>query len=177
MKMIRVIALTAAVMFCFASVSGAAAMKIGFVDLQKALITSAAGQAAKAKMDVEVKKVEKEVKKRQQELSSAQQALQKQLALLSDTAKQEKELAFQQKVKDYKRFAKDKQDQLKSKEMMLTQQIIKDLRVQVQQLCKDKGLSMIFEKGQLVYAVDAVDYTDALIKSYNASYNKNHKKK
>ena len=45
-----------AVLMCLSLVATASAadVKLGYVDLQKALSTSAAGQAAKAKMDSEI---------------------------------------------------------------------------------------------------------------------------
>ena len=161
--------------FCLGTIAGAAELKIGFVNLQKALSLSAAGQAAKAKMDIELKSVQDEVQKRQADLTALQESLKKQLALLSVEAKQEKERDFQQQVKDYQRFTKDQQEAMRSKEMMFTQQILRDLGAQVVKMSKDKGLLMMFEKGQLVYAADSSDYTDALIKAYDAAYKDSHK--
>ncbi|MEA3465291.1 MAG: OmpH family outer membrane protein [Thermodesulfobacteriota bacterium] len=161
--------------FCLGSVAGAADLKIGFVDLQKALSLSAAGQAAKAKMDNELQSVQAEVLKRQGDLTALQESLKKQLALLSVEAKQEKEREFQQQVKDYQRFTKDQKEAMRSKEMMFTKQILRDLSAQVMILSKDKGVAMMFEKGQLVYAVDSIDFTDELINAYDAEYNDSHK--
>ena len=161
--------------FSLVTVAGAADLKIGYVNLQKALTLSAAGQAAKAKMDSEMKAIELDVKKRQADLSALQESLQKQAALLSDDAKHEKEREFQQQVKDYQRFAKDKQDEMRAKEMSFTQQILGDLATQVKTLSKEQGVSMMFEQGQLVYAVDSIDYTDKLIKAYDAQYKDSHK--
>lgn len=164
------------VVFSVVSVANAAELKVGFVDLQKALITSEAGKAAKAKMDSELKSVQAEAQKKQADLKSLQEALKKQVALLSADAKQEKQLDFQQQVKDYQRFTKDKQEQLRLKEKSLTEQILRDLGDQTRKLCKKDGISMMFEKGQLVYAVEAIDYTDKLIKAYDAAYKSGHKK-
>lgn len=172
MKRIFVVTL---MILSLATVAGAADLKIGFVDLQKALSLSAAGQSAKAKMDAEIKTVEEEVKKRQSDLTALQESLQKQAALLSDEAKREKEREFQQQVKDFQRYTKDKQEELRAKEMTFTQQVLRDLGAQVVTMSKDLGISMMFEKGQLVYAVDGIDYTDALIKAYDAQYKDSHK--
>jgi len=163
------------VVFSVVTVANAAEFKIGFVNLQKALITSAAGTAAKAKMDSELKSVQAEAQKRQEDLKALQQSLQKQVALLSAEAKQEKELDFQQQVKDYQRFTKDKQEQLRLKEKSFTEQILRDLGAQTTKLCEKENISMMLEKGQLVYAVDSIDYTDALIKAYDAVYKNSHK--
>jgi len=163
------------VVFSLVTVANASELKVGFVDLQKALSLSAAGQAAKAKMDSEFKTVQAEAQKRQKDLQALQESLKKQLALLSAEAKQEKEIDFQQQVKDYQRFTKDKQEQLRLKEKSFTEQILRDLGAQTANLCKKEGISLMLEKGQLVYALDGIDYTDALIKAYDADYKDSHK--
>lgn len=172
MKRILVCAL---LLLSFTALASAAELKVGYVDLQKALSMSAAGQAAKLKIDAEIATIEQEVQKRQADLTALQESLKKQAALLSDDAKREKEREFQQQVKDFQRFTKDKQEEMRSKEMAYTQQILRDLGAQVVAISKDKGLTMMFEKGQLVYAVDGIEYTDALIKAYDAVYKDAHK--
>jgi outer membrane protein len=166
-----------AALMCLSMVATASAadVKLGFVDLQKALSMSAAGQAAKAKMDGEIQTIEDEVKKRESDLRALQESLQKQAALLSAEAKAEKERDFQQQVKDFQRFTKDKQEEMRGKEMTYTQQILRDLGAQVVALSKEQGITMMFEKSQLVYAIDTIDYTDALIKAYDAVYKDSHK--
>ncbi|MBN2645639.1 MAG: OmpH family outer membrane protein [Desulfuromonadaceae bacterium] len=153
----------------------AADLKVGYVDLQKALALSEAGKTAKAKLDSEVKAVEEEVKQRQSDLTALQESLKKQVAMLSDEAKREKELEFQQQVKDYQRFVKDKQEEMRGKEMAFTQQILRDLGKQVVDLSEAEKVTVMMEKGQLVYAVDSIDYTDKLIKAYDKVYKEGHK--
>ncbi len=157
------------------TVANSAELKVGFVDLQKAVSQSAAGIAAKAKIDKAFKAVQVEAKKRQADLVKFQEATKKQLALLSDEAKQEKQLEFNQRVTDFQRFTDDKKKELQMKDTAFSKQILSDLAVKVKVLCKDKGISMMLEKGQLVYAVDGIDYTDELIKAYDIDYKGSHK--
>lgn len=159
---------------CIGTVASAADLKIGFVDLQKALMTSAAGQSAKAKMDAELQTIQAEILKKQTDLTALQESLKKQVALLSAEARQQKESEFQQQVRDYQRFTKDQQDAMAGKEAAFTKQILRDLGAQVVAMSKSEGITVMLEKGQLVYAADAIDYTDALIKAYDASYSDSH---
>ena len=169
------IVIAVVIILSLVTVAGAIELKIGFVDLQKALSLSAAGQSAKAKMDSELQTVQAEVLKRQSDLTALQESLKKQIALLSIEAKQEKERDFQQQVKDFQRFTKDQQEAMRSKEMAFTQQILRDLGAQVVTMSNEKGIAMMFEKGQLVFADDSTDYTDALIKVYDGVYKDSHK--
>lgn len=152
----------------------AADIAIGFVDLQKALSMSSAGQAAKGKMEAEIAGIEDQVKQRQGDLQALQESLKKQMGMLSETAREEKQIEFEQQVRDYQRYVKDKQDEMKAREERYTQQILRDLGQQVVALSEQEKLSVMMEKSQLVYADSALDYTDKLIEMYNKEYQDNH---
>jgi outer membrane protein len=170
---VSVLALMVSALFVATSVS-AADLTLGYVDLQKALSVSQAGQAAKQKMETEIADIEDQVKQRQADLQALQDSLKKQMGMLSDDAKEEKQVEFEQRVRDYQRYVKDKQDEMKSREERYTQQILRDLGQQVVALSEKEGVSMMMEKSQLVYADPALDYTDKLIEMYDKEYKESH---
>jgi len=170
---VSVLALMVAVLFVATSVS-AAEVTLGYVDLQKALSVSQAGQAAKQKMETEIADIEDQVKQRQADLQALQDSLKKQMGMLSDDAKEEKQVEFEQRVRDYQRYVKDKQDEMKSREERYTQKILRELGKQVVALSEKEGVSMMMEKSQLVYADPALDYTDKLIEMYDKEYKENN---
>ncbi|MDD2556840.1 MAG: OmpH family outer membrane protein [Desulfuromonas sp.] len=171
MKRLSAIFLT--FMFMATSIQ-AADISIGYVDLQKALSLSAAGQAAKGKMESEIAGIEDQVKQRQGDLQALQESLKKQMGMLSEAAREEKQIEFEQQVRDYQRYVKDKQDEMKAREERYTQQILRDLGQQVVALSEKEKISVMMEKSQLVYADAALDYTDKLIEMYNKEYKGNH---
>jgi outer membrane protein len=157
-----------------ATTAAAADIKLGYVNLQKALSESAAGQAAKTKMEGEIADIEDQIKQRQEDLQALQDSLKKQMGMLSDEAKEEKQIEFEQRVRDYQRYVKDKQDEMKAREERYTQQILRDLGQQVVTLSEEEGVSMMMEMSQLVYAAPELDYTDKLIEMYDKEYKANH---
>jgi outer membrane protein len=157
-----------------ATTVSAADIKLGYVNLQKALSESAAGQAAKTKMEGEIADIEDQIKQRQEDLQALQDSLKKQMGMLSDEAKEEKQIEFEQRVRDYQRYVKDKQDEMKAREERYTQQILRDLGQQVVTLSEEEGVSMMMEMSQLVYAAPELDYTDKLIEMYDKEYKANH---
>ncbi|MGC9519005.1 MAG: OmpH family outer membrane protein [Desulfuromonadaceae bacterium] len=157
-----------------ATTVSAADIKLGYVNLQKALSESAAGQAAKTKMEGEIADIEDQVKQRQEDLQALQDSLKKQMGMLSDEAKEEKQIEFEQRVRDYQRYVKDKQDEMKAREERYTQQILRDLGQMVVTLSEEEGVSMMMEMSQLVYAAPELDYTDKLIEMYDKEYKANH---
>jgi len=147
-----------------------AEVKIGYVDLQKALNSSKAGVAAKKEIGEQVKKFEAEFKAKQDELLKLKADLEKQAVLLSDSAKAQKERDYQQNVKDLQRFQKDAKDDLQQRDAAHTKRIINELYKVLQKLGKDGGYTMILEKSQggVIYADSAIDLTAQLIKAYDA---------
>lgn len=148
-----------------------AEIKIGYVDLQKALNLSKAGVAAKNEIATQVKKYEDEFKAKQEELQKMKTELEKQAVLLSDDAKAQKERDFQQNVKDLQRFQKDIKEELQQKDTDFTRKILNELFEILQKVGKDGGYSMIIEKneGAVIFADESIDLTDELIKAFDAA--------
>lgn len=144
-------------------------MKIGYVDLQKALNMSSAGKAAKEKMRAKFKDYDAEVTKKQEELKKLKEDLEKQAMLLSAEARAAKERDYQQKVKDYQRLTKDIQEELQQADQDYTRKILEEIFKVVQQLGKQDGYTLVLEKTEssILYASDAIDLTDRVIASFD----------
>ncbi len=170
----RLIGLVVAVLVLFSVPAFASNVKIGYVDLQKALNESSAGKAAKAEIAAKYKKYQKTLEERQKELADQKSELEKQSMLLAQDARDDKEHAYQQKVKDFQRFAKDAQDDLKQKDSDFTRQIIANLVGVVKTLGKKEGYTIILEKSQssVLYAENKIDLTEQVIKAYDAQSKK-----
>lgn len=170
--MMRATLLVLFTLFATAFPAYSAEMKIGYVDLQKALNVSIAGKAAKTSIAGEFKEHQKTMAARQGELKAAKAEFEKQALLLSDSARAAKEREFQQKVKEFNRFAKDIRDELRDKEKEHTGRIIKDLIRTLHDIAKREGYDLILEKAEssILYAVDSIDLTEKLTKAYDAKY-------
>lgn len=149
----------------------AADVKIGYIDLQKAINSSVAGQSAKEQINKKFQTYEGEVDSRKAELQKAKEDLEKQALLLSDDARASKERDYQSKVKDFQRFAKDIQDELQSIDSDLTRKILGEVVKVARDLGEKEKYTVILEKSEssLVYADPGIDLTDRVIKLYDAS--------
>lgn len=145
------------------------AMKIGYVDLQKALNLSATGKAAKEKMRAKFKDYDADVTKKQEELKKLKEDLEKQAMLLSAEARASKERDYQQKVKDYQRMTKDIQEELQQADQDYTRKILEEIFKVVQQIGKQDGYTLVLEKTEssILYASEAIDLTDRVIQAYD----------
>lgn len=149
----------------------AAEMKIGYVDMQRALNESDAGKEAKVVMESEYQKFQNEIAQRQKELQAFQQTLQRQALMLSEKARQEKEKEYRSKLKEFKRWGEDKQAELKQKEMDLTKATLKGLGATVRKLGEEEKFTLILEKNEAVilFASKAIDLTDRVIQIFNST--------
>jgi outer membrane protein len=156
----------------------AAEVKLGYVDLQKALNLSESGKAAKEKIQKKVKEHEGAIDARQKELKKLKDELEKQVLLLSDEARGAKERDYQQKLKDFQRYTKDIQEELQQQDADFTRQILEDLFKVIKGIGEKEGYTMIFEQSEssLLFADDKIDLTDKVIKAYDAQGKKGNGK-
>jgi outer membrane protein len=170
MKKVMVVLATLVISAFLLSGAHAADMKIGYVDLQKALNESTAGKKAKEKFTAEVKRAESEITRKKEELERLGASLEKQGSMLKDDIKADKEKEFIQMQKDYERKVKDYKDELQIKDAQYTRGILGDLVEIVKKYGKDNSYTIIFERSEtvLLYASDALDLTDKIISLYDA---------
>jgi outer membrane protein len=152
----------------------AAEIKIGYVDMQRALNESEAGKQAKVVMESEYQKFQTEIARRQKELQDAQLTLQRQGLMLSENARKEKEREYQNKVKEFKRWGEDRQTELKQKEMELTKTTLEGLAATVRKLGEEQKFTVILEKNEaiLLYGAKSINLTDRIIQIFNSTRKK-----
>ncbi len=162
------------IFWAFGGTAHAVEIKIGYVDMQKALNESEAGKEAKVVMESEVMKFQNEIAQRQGELQALQETLQRQGLMLSEKARKEKESEYQDKLKEYKRWGEDRQGELKQKQMELTKAALKGLQAVVKKLGEEEKFTVILEKNEAVilYASRAIDLTDRVIHIFNSTNKK-----
>lgn len=149
-------------------------VKVGYVDLQKALNQSEAGKAAKERITKTVRDYEGTVETRQKELRKLKEELEKQALVLSEDARSTRERDYQQKLRDFQRFTKDIQDELQQKDAEFTQRILKELIQVIEEMGQKEGFTIILEKTEssILYAGSNIDITDRVIKTYDARHKK-----
>jgi len=148
---------------------GAEPLKIAYVDIQKALNLSEAGKAAKKQITLEVERMRKTFAGKQKELEKLKEDLEKRGMVLSEAAREEKAREYQAKARDLQRMERDYPDELQRKDRELTESILRKLEVVVRKMGEEGKYTFILEKNQggLIYAADALDLTDELIKTFD----------
>ena len=144
-------------------------IKVGFVDLQKALAATDAGKDAQKKYEAEVKKLQGKLDEKKGDFEKLQGAYQKQKDSLSDKAKQEKEEELVSKEKELKRTFQDSQEMLRRKNAQLVGELVEKMRKVVDEYGRSQNFTMILERsGQgVLFADSSIDVTDQVVKKFN----------
>jgi outer membrane protein len=152
--------------------SGAGAeMKIGVVDLQKAMELSEEGQKAKAVFQKKVERVQADLKAKQDELTMLKEEIDRQSMLLSEEARVEKQSSYQLGLKDFKRLYEDAQEELRREDAKLSEKILKELQTIIEEYGEKQKYDLILEKTQsgLMHRNSNLDITSKIILLYDDS--------
>jgi Skp family chaperone for outer membrane proteins len=169
----------------WAGQASSSALKVGIVDLDRALKESASGKQALATLKQFRDKVVKEIneKKRQKDgkettLRDLQTELTSQSMVLSDSAKRAKEETYRGKVRDLRkfiddsnRFIEESERDLREREAELTSRLLHDLLELVRAVGREESFTIIFERNDriLLFVADAIDLTEKIIKRFDTT--------
>lgn len=166
-----------AVLFMFAAQQAFAAeqsLKIGVVDLIKALNESDAGKKAKADLEILIKTKQTSIDEKGKEIEKLKADLEKQASVLSADARKSKEDELEKHIREYQRIVTDSQTDVKKKEGEFTGEILKDLRAIIEKIGQEGNYTMIIEnaEGIILYSKQDQNLTEQVIKRYNESKGK-----
>lgn len=147
------------------------AMKVGLVDLYKAVNESEQGKKAKAELESMIKVKQEALEDKGKAIEKLKTELEKQGGVLSADAKKSKEDEFERLTRDYQRVVTDSQNDVRKKEGELTGRIVKDLKVIIASIAQEEHYTVILEKaeGLVLFADNSLDITDKVIQRFNAA--------
>jgi outer membrane protein len=146
-------------------------MKIGVVDMQKALQSVEAGKKAKAQLEKEVEAKKKEFDSEKAAITKMGEEFKKQSLVMSDEARAKKQGELQERIAKLQQKGMETENELRSKEQQLTQPILNKLRGIITEQAKKKGYSMVLEKNEntVLFSQDKDDLTQDVVSAYNKS--------
>lgn len=162
--LVTVIALLASTAF--------ADLKLGYVDLQKALAEVGEGIQAKAKLKAEIDKKKSEFESEQKKLREEGMLLDRQASAMSEEVRLEKMKQLQGRLMQMGEKGQKLQVEFVEKERAELKKIFDKMDPIVADIAKREGLAMVFEKTDsgLVYAPESMDVTNELVRTYNEKY-------
>lgn len=142
-------------------------VKIGFIDVQRAISESQAGKRAKDRFQAQVKKAEADLLKEKQELERLKSDFDKKGPLLKDDERRNLEADLQRRYVNYQRSMADYQQDLRQKEGEMTGDILRELEKIVNEVGKAEKFTLILERSQILYSDQGIDITNKVIEVYN----------
>jgi len=143
-------------------------LRIGFVDVQRAISLSQAGKQAEKRFQSDVKRVEQELTKEKEQLEQLKADLGKKSILLNEEQKRNLEMEFQKRYRDYQRNVQDSQEELRLKRNEAMGQILKGIEGAVAEVGKKENFTLILTRNQLLYVDQGVDITEKVIALYDS---------
>jgi outer membrane protein len=146
-----------------------AEIKIGLVDIQRAINECQAGKDAKKALTKEIEKFQKQGQDKQKELQTLKESLEKQSTMLTQEARANKEKEYQAKLRDFQRWGQDSQNEIKTKTAEMERNISIGLQKVIKKVGEEDGYTLVLEKNETIvlYASKANDITDRVIKAFD----------
>jgi outer membrane protein len=142
-------------------------IKVGVIDVQKALNDSDSGKKAKTDLESLIKSKQVVIDEKGKTIEKMKADIEKQASVLSADARKTKEEELEKLIREYQRLVQDSQAEVKKKEAELTEGILKDIREIVDKAGEEEGYTIIVEKGMTVYSHKGIDITEGVIKKFD----------
>lgn len=171
----RIVVLSLAV-FVLASTASVveAQVKIGVVDLQRAINETEDGRQAKRRLTKLFEERQKKLDAAQESLKSQKESIERQQDVLSEEALKKKVEKYQEDLMALQTEYVDYQRELSTKEAELTKKILDRMQAILRRIGQTDGYTLIVEanEGGIVWVPSNLDLTDVLIQRYNAQAKK-----
>jgi outer membrane protein len=145
-------------------------LKLGFVDLQRALMETEEGRKARSDLKKIFDQKQKELDEQQTSLKKAIEDLEKRRTLLGAEVVKQKEAELQGQMQKVQQTYMRHQQDLSNKEQEATGKIFERMQRIIAKISITENFSMVFDRSQagLVFAKPHLDLTNEVIRRYNA---------
>jgi outer membrane protein len=162
-----IIAVVIALPFTGTKTEAAGPVKIGVIDAQKIMRESRAARIAQADFMKDMEGKRAQLLAKDKEIKALDEELKNPELRLTEQIRKEKAEKLAREVKEFRRMDADMAEDLKKKDMELTQKILADIRRIVQSFAKSEKYTLILERNAVVTADDAIDITGRILMLYD----------
>lgn len=148
----------------------AEAVKIGYVDVQRAVQEVDEGKAARTRLQGEVDEARKKVEAQQSAFTKMKADYDKQASVLSDDAKKKKQDELQKAYLEMQQGASDLKESIDKKEQAAMGSISQRMLQVIAEISDRDGLAYVLDKQALLFAPPAADVTNEVIRRYNEKF-------
>ncbi len=148
--------------------SGAADLKLGYIDSARIFQEYRVAQDAQASFDRQVQGWRSEAAEKQKAVDALRAELRDQAPILSALRRQEREEALQRAISDYEKFVQEiwgTQGRAAQENERSTQEIVTQIRSAVEKIAADRQLDLVLDaaSGIIIYADRNLDLTAVVL--------------
>lgn len=144
-------------------------VKIGFINLQKALNESEVGKKAKQDIEQVIREKQAEVEGKVKAKDAMREDLEKQTVMLSEEARNKRVEELQRLEREIERLISDTNAELQKLQREKEVGILKELNAIIDKIGKEDGYTLILPSDVILYAVEGLEITDKVIEEYDKS--------
>lgn len=160
----------AALALCTGAQVASAQVKIGVINLQRAVLGTAEIKKASAEMEAKYKPRTTEIDQLQKDLASISQQLQTNADRLSPQAQSDLQSQGQRKQRDLQRMQDDLQQDVDRERNDILSKSTQKMSAVVHKIAEDKGLDLVVDVSNTVYFKPVMEITDDAIAAYDKTY-------
>ena len=145
-------------------------LKIGYVDIQRAINETSEGAAAKKKLKAMFENKQKELDEKQTDLKKLKEDLDKQRTILKQDVLAQREKDLQEKFVQLQATYVRLQKELSEKEGEMMKGIVAKMQGVIAQIAQQESFTIVLEKTEssILWARPSLDLTNEVIRRYNA---------
>ncbi|MZG54139.1 MAG: OmpH family outer membrane protein [Nitrospinae bacterium] len=152
-----------------AASSFAAESRVGFIDVQKAVISTKEWKKQFEIFKKDFAKEKKKIKAREKRIKKMLEDLNKQSFVLDPELKKKKEDQFRKEKVAFERYVQDQNTEFGKNEQEMTQKILLKMMKVIRKIGKEKKYTMILEQKAVLYHDKGNDLTTLATKTYDRS--------
>lgn len=146
-------------------------LKIGIVNLNKAVNESEQGKKAKAELETFIKGKQEALDEKGRNIENLKAGLEKQRGIISAQAVKKKEDEISRLTLEYQKTVSDSQGEVRKKEGELTGRIVAGLKKIIETVASEEKYTVILDNNPafVVFADKGLEITDMVIKRFDES--------
>lgn len=151
----------------FLSLSAFAQVKMGFVDLQKAVQSTTAGKKARTELDADFARRKRDLDRQETDLRRQDQDLQKKRPAMSESVYRKQLIELEKQVSQFRDQTLRTQMEFQKKELELTTPILEKMRKTISRVGKENGYTVVMElTSQVLYSPESDDLTEKVAREF-----------
>jgi outer membrane protein len=172
MSLAHPLAVVVALAAALSPAAARAEIKLGYVNLQRALNEIDEGKAAKAQLKKDFEEKQKQLDQKTDELKKALVDFEKQAMVMNAEAKATRGADLDRRKLEIQEFYVKLQQDLSTREREATRGLFDKMAAIAREIAEAEGFTFVFEQNDagLVYAPASLDITNELIRRYNARF-------